>query len=167
MWFGLSGLSYDVAHFWAWIILNKIPIVNWTLSISKGNGEDPDPSLPLSVSRRRSSALGNLVIWSFMWDAHVFYLYLIKTKYKERSLFRKLKMFSNGLNSLIKNHTKTELKDHRWRYEFNNLALQKVLLPTYLPGRVTWVIKKFLYLFYYSNLQNTQQLKKKKKHRQQ
>ena len=43
MWFGLSGLSYDVASFWALIIQQQIHTVNWSLSISKGNGEDPDP----------------------------------------------------------------------------------------------------------------------------
>ena len=33
-----------MAQFWALIILKKIPTVNWSLSISKGNGEDPDPN---------------------------------------------------------------------------------------------------------------------------
>ena len=32
-----------MARFWPLIIFKQIPTVNWTLSISKENGEDPDP----------------------------------------------------------------------------------------------------------------------------
>ena len=33
----------DMSSFWPLIILDEILSVNWSLSISKGNGEDPDP----------------------------------------------------------------------------------------------------------------------------
>ena len=35
----------DVSSFWPLIILDEILTVNWSLSISKGNGEDPVPVL--------------------------------------------------------------------------------------------------------------------------
>ena len=42
-WFALKGLV-DVASFWPLIVFKMILSVNWTLSISKGNGEDPNPA---------------------------------------------------------------------------------------------------------------------------